>query len=343
MEPDDLYTLRTCYYLGHYKLALEEGENISHRTMSANLATERLEFVTRANIANGTYSGTSMPMNDGSTASLQMLHVLYLITTTTSSSSKNNDDTSSSRSSTEEFVHQIESLLSHNNTNNNTNNMNMNDVVTKSYNTDSSLQLFAGYAFLHLGLLKEALQLQSVQFGISMEHIALKLQIYMKYDRLDLAKEQLQLMKQVDEDATLTVLCSAMIATMGGGVSGKDGGEEAVYMYQTLSEQYGPSLMLLNGLAVAYMKCGNFEAAAVQIEEALTNAMDDDSNSNGNGNGRVVADCLVNAVAIYQNLGNVSKVESTLQTLKSKYGGHPYVSALNTVEQAFQRVCAQYA
>jgi len=302
--------------------------------MSANLATERLEFVTRANIANGTYSGTSMPMNDGSTASLQMLHVLYLITTT-SSSSKNNDDTSSSRSTTEEFVHQIESLLSHNNNNN------MNDGVTKSYNTDSSLQLFAGYAFLHLGLLKEALQLQSVQFGISMEHIALKLQIYMKYDRLDLAKEQLQLMKQVDEDATLTVLCSAMIATMGGGVSGKDGGEEAVYMYQTLSEQYGPSLMLLNGLAVAYMKCGNFEAAAVQIEEALTNAMDDDSNSNGNG--RVVADCLVNAVAIYQNLGNVSKVESTLQTLKSKYGGHPYVSALNTVEQAFQRVCAQYA
>merc|ERR1719221_1658440 len=62
-------------------------------------------------------------------------------------------------------------------------------------------QLYAAHVFLDAGLTKEALQ--CVHIGMNMEQIALSLQIYLKIDRLDLAKQQLNLLKQADEDAVL--------------------------------------------------------------------------------------------------------------------------------------------
>jgi len=37
MEPDELYTLRAQYWLGHYKLCLEETKAVARRPMSAEL------------------------------------------------------------------------------------------------------------------------------------------------------------------------------------------------------------------------------------------------------------------------------------------------------------------
>jgi hypothetical protein len=36
-EPDELYTLRAQYWLGHYQLALEEAKSVARRPMSPNL------------------------------------------------------------------------------------------------------------------------------------------------------------------------------------------------------------------------------------------------------------------------------------------------------------------
>ena len=310
MEPDELYTLRTCYYLGHYKLALEEGQNLTRRPMAPTSKSELDELLIRAKIANGSYNSSPNPSWN---PNLQMLHLLYL-------SGDFNDDK-------DEIGTKVETILSNSSipTDNN------------SHCNSSNLQLYAAQTFLKLGKIREALK--CVHLGISMEQIALCLQIYIQLDRLDLASEQLQLMKQADEDATLTQLANAILCS----AMGKSRAEEAVYAYQTLSEQYGPSLMLLNSMTCAYMVCGNFPAAETQNQEAMDLIAAEGEVSSENSNNLAVADALVNAVAIYQNLGNLSKVQSTLDTLKAKHATHPYVTALQTVEQAFQRVCVQYA
>jgi len=48
MDPDELYTLRAQYWLGHYTLCLEEAKAIARRPMPEELKVEREEFVLRA-------------------------------------------------------------------------------------------------------------------------------------------------------------------------------------------------------------------------------------------------------------------------------------------------------
>ena len=50
-EPDELYTLRAQFWLGHYQMALDEARSIMRRPMSADLKAEREEIVARCHIA----------------------------------------------------------------------------------------------------------------------------------------------------------------------------------------------------------------------------------------------------------------------------------------------------
>lgn len=54
-EPDELYTLRAQFWLGHYQLALDEGKSIMRRPMSPALKAEREEFMVRSQLALGQY------------------------------------------------------------------------------------------------------------------------------------------------------------------------------------------------------------------------------------------------------------------------------------------------
>mmetsp|Transcript_6157 Transcript_6157/g.8965 ORF Transcript_6157/g.8965 Transcript_6157/m.8965 type:complete len:292 (+) Transcript_6157:71-946(+) len=291
MEPDELYTLRTCYYLGHYQLALDEAKNLARRPMPPHLKSEREELLTRALIA----SNQPLSSTTSNSVAIQMLH----LTANKTGMSK------------EELVAAAESLLSQS-------------------SQDMNVQLYAALLFLKMGMTKEALK--CVHLGATMEHLALSLQIYLKLDRLDLANEQWSLMKQADEDATLTQLCGALVMAS----TGKSRAEEAIYAYQTLSEQYGPSHMLLNCMAVAHMVVGDFTQAQGKLEEAL-------EMSNGAAVGSEGATTLINLIAVYQNLGNSAKVDETVILLKKQHASHPYVQSLATVEAAFQRVSAQYS
>ena len=54
-EPDELYTLRAQFWLGHYTMAMDEAKSIGRRPMSPDLKAEREEFVARCFIAMGQY------------------------------------------------------------------------------------------------------------------------------------------------------------------------------------------------------------------------------------------------------------------------------------------------
>ena len=54
-EPDELYTLRAQFWLGHYQMALDEAKSIMRRPMSPDLKAEREEIVARCHIAMKNY------------------------------------------------------------------------------------------------------------------------------------------------------------------------------------------------------------------------------------------------------------------------------------------------
>jgi coatomer subunit epsilon len=54
-EPDDLYTLRAQFWMGHYQMAMDEAKSVMRRPMSPELKIEREEFMLRSQLALGQY------------------------------------------------------------------------------------------------------------------------------------------------------------------------------------------------------------------------------------------------------------------------------------------------
>lgn len=71
--PDELYTLRAQFQLGHYALAVNEAKQLARRPMSAALKVEREEYLMRAHAALHQYDKctvvvTATNTGDGTTA-----------------------------------------------------------------------------------------------------------------------------------------------------------------------------------------------------------------------------------------------------------------------------------
>lgn len=72
-EPDDLYTLRAQFWLGHYEMALEEAKAITRRPMAPHLKQEREEFISRANLALGLVDKVQAAADGSSTGACRIL------------------------------------------------------------------------------------------------------------------------------------------------------------------------------------------------------------------------------------------------------------------------------
>lgn len=65
MDPDELYTLRAQYWLGHYSLCIDEAKSIARRPMSPQLKMEREEFYLRALLESKQYDEVIRESNSG--------------------------------------------------------------------------------------------------------------------------------------------------------------------------------------------------------------------------------------------------------------------------------------
>lgn len=184
------------------------------------------------------------------------------------------------------------------------------------------VQLTAAHVFLQVGMKKEALQ--CVHQGLTMEQISLCIQIYIILDRLDLAQQTLKQLRKSDEDSMLTQLTSVQVAL----ATGSSMAGEAVHTLNQISEQYGPSTLLLNLMACAQMQGGNFDEA----ERKLTQARDEFSADD--------ADTLVNLIVASQH--QHKPVEEHIATLKQQYPTHFLSLGLDTVGGAFDREAIKY-
>jgi coatomer protein complex subunit epsilon len=300
-EPDELYTLRAQYWLGHYALALDEARSASRRPMPNHLKSEREEMILRCQIGLGQYD--KVVSEGGGRDKSPAMRALALQASYLSHSSSDDERTRS------EILDSLKSLLS-----------------SSESASNTSLQLAACHVYLAANMLREALQ--CVHMGLTMEHLAMCVQIYIKIDRLDLARDALNLLRQADEDSVLVQLATAYLSL----AQGASRGDDAVHAFAALSEQYGPSLMLLNCMAVSNIVGGRYDVAEGNLREAMSEY--------GGGND---PDTLVNMVVCSQYLGKKgSEIEGYLDVLRTVCASHPFVRGMVQVEGAFEREAGKY-
>mmetsp|Transcript_4424 Transcript_4424/g.6465 ORF Transcript_4424/g.6465 Transcript_4424/m.6465 type:complete len:300 (+) Transcript_4424:54-953(+) len=295
MDPDELYTLRAQYWLGHYTLCIDEAKAIARRPMSASLKVEREEFALRAQLALKKYDkviaeSSSFDVTPGIKAI--GLRAKY-------------DSPSTPEDAKSGILSELQAIVS-------------DPSVT------TTAQLIAAQTFLSAGeMTKEALQ--CVHQGATLEHQAVAVQIYLRMDRIDLAQQTLNSMKQSDEESVLTQLCVVQIKI----VTGRSEALDAIHILTSLTEQYGADVMLLNLTAVSYMAAGQHGEAETSLAEASAEGDD--------------VDTLINLIVCYQQQGKgMDVIVPVLERIKASYPSHAFVQGLARVEGAFEREAVKY-
>jgi len=200
--------------------------------------------------------------------------------------------------------------------------------ATMSGNVDVSnyVQLLvAATIYLHVDQPESALRV--LHPSDHLECSAMKVQALLALNRPDLARKELKLMLERDEDATVTQLAQAWTNLATGG----EKIQEAYYIYQEMIDKLGGTALLLNGQAVTFIAQGKYAEA----ETALGEALEKDPNN---------PETLVNLVVLAQHQGK-SQEQATrlLSQLKDLEPGHPFLQRMEQKEADFDRMVLQYS
>ena len=191
--------------------------------------------------------------------------------------------------------------------------------------SEPQLLLIAALVYCHEGDHKEALKW--IHNSPDLETMSLVSHIYLSMNRVDLARKQVGLMQQQDDDATLTRLANAWVSMAEGGEKAQD----ALYEFQELGEKYNMSLMLTNGMALANLHMGKYEEAERLLQEGLSKSASD-------------VDTLANMVVCMQHLRKPEQaVARYIAQLRSVSPGHPWIVKHGDMDASFDRCAAQMA
>jgi len=189
--------------------------------------------------------------------------------------------------------------------------------------TEPQLMLIAALIYSHEGDTKEALK--CVHQSADLETMSLVAHIFLAMSRVDLARKQVGLMQQQDDDATLTKLAHAWVSMAEGGEKYQD----ALYEFQELGEKYNMSLLLTNGMALANLHMGKYDEAERLLQEGLGKSATD-------------VNTLANMVVTMHFLRKPFDVTSRyVNQLRSVAPTHPWIVKYGGFEESFERCAAQ--
>ncbi|XP_035230427.1 coatomer subunit epsilon-like isoform X1 [Stegodyphus dumicola] len=262
---DVLFDIKNSFYIGNYQYCINEAQKSKVREIEMfilfNNPAQQLEkdiFMYRAYIAQRKYGVVVNDILPSSAPELQYIRMLAVYSSGDSDKKK-------------DVVNNLEQKLQ---------NINSEDKV---------LPLIAGLIY-YLEENYDAV-LRLLHKSDNLECCALSIQTFLKINRVDLAQKELNSMKEIDEDCTLTQLSQAWVNLYKNGEKLQD----AYYIFQELSDKYSPTPLLLNGQAAALIAIGKYEEAEPLLQEAL----DKDPNC---------PETLINMVVLSQHLGKTTEV-----------------------------------
>eukprot|EP00656_Telonema_subtile_P057178 TRINITY_DN9347_c0_g1_i5.p1 TRINITY_DN9347_c0_g1~~TRINITY_DN9347_c0_g1_i5.p1 ORF type:complete len:238 (+),score=68.14 TRINITY_DN9347_c0_g1_i5:194-907(+) len=128
---------------------------------------------------------------------------------------------------------------------------------------DQTVLLMAATILNTLGKYEDTLKY--IHDSTDIELMATLVQTFLYMDRMDLAEKQFATMQRQEDDATLTQLASTWINL----AKGSEKIKEALFTLVDISEKYGTSTMIFNGMATAHMGQCEFEDAEACVNNAL--------------------------------------------------------------------------
>jgi len=291
--PDQLFEIRNAFYLGNFNQCINEAQKSKVSALDLKLEKDILMY--RAYVAQKKYGVVLDDIRPSAGSELEAIRLLA-------------DYLSGDRSRKDKLREEVERKSS-----TGFDPSNVNEI------------LVAATIFYYEDNLENALRV--LHNADSLECCAMSLQIYLKLDRLDLARKELKRMQEKDEDATLTQLATAWVNL----ALGAEKTQEAYYIFQELADKFGPTTLLLNGQAVALINQGKLEEA----EPLLQDAFERDSNN---------PETLINMMVLNQRLGKPVEVSNRyLSQLKDSHANHPFIREIQSKEQELDRLTAQYA
>ncbi|KAK9506508.1 hypothetical protein O3M35_008432 [Rhynocoris fuscipes] len=291
-DVDVLFDIKNSFYIGNYQQAINEAQRVKPSTPELQL--ERDCFLYRSYIAQKKYRVVIDDISGSSPTDLRQLKTLA--------------DYFNNKNKRDSIVSSLDDHLS-----------------SRSYDDNHIGAVVAATIYCYEKNYESALK--ALHKDDHLESMAINLQIYLRMDRVDLAKKELKNMQDKDEDNTLTQLAQAWLNIAMGG----DKLQDAYYIFQELIDKYGSSAVLLNGQAVTFIGQGKYEEA----ESALQEALDKDSNN---------TDTLLNMMVLSQHLSKPSEVANRYRSqLIDSTAEHPFVSDYNSKMAEFDRLALQYS
>jgi len=290
---DELFDVKNAFYTGNYQTCINEAGKL--KVADPSMSLERDILVYRAYLALRKWRVVLEEVKPSSPALLQPLKLLAQFL-------------SSPPSKRDALVLELDATMSGN-------------VDVSNY-----VQLLvAATIYLHVDQPESALRV--LHPSDHLECSAMKIQSLLALNRPDLARKELKLMQEKDEDATVTQLAQAWTSMATGG----EKIQEAYYIYQEMIDKLGGTALLLNGQAVTFIAQGKYPEA----ETALGEALEKDPNN---------PETLVNLVVLAQHQGK-SQEQSTrlLSQLKDLEPGHPFLQKMEQKEADFDRMVLQYS
>ncbi|XP_054709932.1 coatomer subunit epsilon-like [Uloborus diversus] len=289
---DVMFEIKNSFYIGNYQYCINEAQKTKFATPAQQL--EKDIFMYRAYIAQRKYGVVVNDITPSSSSELQYLRMLAVYC-------------SGDADKKQETIASLEKKLQ---------NLDPDDRL---------LQLIAGLIY-YLEENYDAV-LRLLHKSNHLECCALAIQTFLKINRVDLALKELNYMKEIDEDSTLTQLSQAWVILCKNGEKVQD----AYYIFQELSDKYSSTPMLLNGQAAALLALGKYDEAEPLLQEAL----DKDPNC---------PETLINMIVLSQHLGKNTEVSVRyLNQLKDSNMDHPFIKDYKTKEQEFDRLVKIYS